>query len=218
MKPFKPGWKFPVLCSVCCAAVSALAVWQALTENNGRLVYPMHSYSFQPPDIPMLLAIGLDSLFVLYLLALLVRAILNRRTREKTARHTRRISPKCGFLGFLGLLGLAGAWTYPAYGNYTPFCFFVFFGFFGFFFEGKMSHTLMDERYQENAIRAQLKAYHTGMGLIFLLLIFVGQGAASPRTAAAVMLSGVALAIALTLFLSEYLLYRYDQSGVSGDE
>ena len=34
--------------------------------------------------------------------------------------------------------------------------FFLFFGFFGFFFEGKMSHMLIDERYTENRAKAQL--------------------------------------------------------------
>lgn len=53
------------------------------------------------------------------------------------ANRTRRLNPKLGLLGFFGFLGfIGGAWTR-----------FVFFGFFGFFYEGKMSNTLMDERF-----------------------------------------------------------------------
>ena len=34
---------------------------------------------------------------------------------------------------------------------------------------------LMDERYKENAVRAQLKALRIGFGIIFALLLFAGQ-------------------------------------------
>lgn len=44
----------------------------------------------------------------------------------------------------------------PADRGSFPFAFFLFFGFFGFFFEGKMSHMLIDERYTENRAKAQL--------------------------------------------------------------
>ena len=37
--------------------------------------------------------------------------------------------------------------------------FFIFFGFFSFFFEGKLSHILEDELFQENKRKAQLEAY-----------------------------------------------------------
>lgn len=63
---------------------------------------------------------------------------------------------RLGFLGLPAFLGLLGFWVYPQTGEVFPFAFFLFFGFFGFFFEGKMSHTLMDERYTENRAKAQL--------------------------------------------------------------
>lgn len=69
-------------------------------------------------------------------------------------------------MGLLGFLGLLGFWVYPQTGEVFPFAFFLFFGFFGFFFEGKMSHTLMDERYTENRAKAQLTAAKTALSII----------------------------------------------------
>ena len=67
-----------------------------------------------------------------------------------------------GFAGFLGF------WTYRVDQAIFPFVFFVFFGFFGFFYEGKMSNTLIDERYKENKMRAQSTANKTALSIIFL--------------------------------------------------
>ena len=193
-------WLTPL---IVCAILTSAAVWYDLTYNGGRLVYPMDSYAFHPMDIPMITALVLDFLYVLYLFALLVRAAVAQKEQVQKTRRTRRLSPKFGLLGFLGFLGFAGFWSYHA--------FFLFFGFFGFVFEGKMSNTLMDERFQENAVRAELQAYRVGFVIIMLLLVVVGQGSRfSAEIAAPVLISGVALAIALTMFLSEYLLYRYD--------
>lgn len=194
-----------------CAVLTGAAAWYDLTHNGGRLVYPMDSYAFRPADIPMIAALALDFLCVLYLLVLLVRGILAQKKQALESGRTRRLSPKSGLLGFLGFLGFAGLWSYGAYGDASPFVFFSFFGFFGFFFEGKMSNTLMDERFRENAVRAELKAYRTGFAVIFLLLILMGQaGRFRAEYIAPVLMIGIALAVALTVFLSEYLLYRYD--------
>ena len=57
-----------------------------------------------------------------------------------------------------------------------PFIFFLFFGFFGFFYEGKMSNTLMDERYVENKLRAELTAHRVMRAIVFLTLILFGRG------------------------------------------
>lgn len=101
---------------------------------------------------------------------------------------TRKIDPRLGWLGVLGFLGFAGFYTYSADGSVFPFAFFLFFGFFGFYYEGRMSGTFMDERFRENIVRARLRAYR----ITFLTMM-----------AALVIL-------ALGIFLSEYLLYRYD--------
>lgn len=194
-----------------CAVLTSAAAWYDLTYNGGRLVYPMDSYAFQPADIPMLLALVLDLLYVLYLLFLLVRGITAQKKQVLESGRTRRLSPKFGLLGFLGFLGFAGFWGYEALGDLSGFAFFAFFGFFGFFFEGKMSNTLMDERFRENAVKAELKAYRTGFVMIFFLLILIGQaGRFQAELIAPVLMIGIALAVAVTMFLSEYLLYRYD--------
>ena len=204
---------------VLCAALTGAAVWYDLTYNGGKLVYPMHSYAFAPADIPMLLAVALDVLYALYLAFLLGRWIRAQKEHVAKTGRTRRLSPKLGFLGFCGFLGFAGFWTYGALGDLSGFIFFAFFGFFGFFFEGKMSNTLMDERYKENAARAERKALRIGFGIIFFLLIFAGQaGRLTAELVAPILIAGIALAVALTIFLSEYLLYRYDYDDAAAME
>ena len=212
-------WQTLALLGALCAAATAAAVWYDLTYNGGKLVYPMHSYAFAPTDIPMLLAVALDVVYALYLAFLLVRGIRAQRERVLRTNRTRRLGPKFGVLGFLGFLGFVGFWSYGTWGDATPFVFFGFFGFFGFFFEGKMSNTLMDERYKENAVRAGLKAYRTGFSIIVVLLIVAGQSSRSrAELIAPVLIAGIALTVALTMFLSEYLLYRYDHDDAAAME
>ena len=212
-------WQTLALLGALCAAATAAAVWYDLTYNGGKLVYPMHSYAFEPTDIPMLLAVALDVLYALYLAFLLVRGITAQKERVAKTGRTRRLSPKFGVLGFLGFLGFVGFWSYGTWGDATPFVFFGFFGFFGFFFEGKMSNTLMDERYKENAVRAELKALRIGFGIIFFLLLFAGQARRlTAELVAPILIAGIALTVALTMFLSEYLLYRYDHDDAAAME
>lgn len=212
-------WLLPVLGGVLCAALTGAAVWYDLTYNGGRLVYPMDSYAFRTTDMPMLLALALDALYVLCLFALLLGGILAQRKQIAETNRTRKLSPKLGLLGILGFFGFAGFWSYGALGDLTPFAFFAFLGFFGFFFEGKMSNTLMDERFRENAVKAELKAYRVGFVMIFLLLI-VSAHAARSRAGllAPILVAGIALTVALSMFLSEYLLYRYDHDDAAALE
>ncbi len=220
----KPASKFPLWLKraaggAACAALTGAAVWYDLTYNGGRLVYPMHSYAFRTTDIPMLAAVALDVLYVLYLAYLIVRWSRAQKEHVIKTGRTRRLSPKLGFLGFCGFLGFAGFWIYGALGDLSGFIFFAFFGFFGFFFEGKMSNTLMDERFKENAAKAEQKAMRTGFGIIFVLLLFAGQaGRLTVELVAPILVAGIALAVALTLFLSEYLLYRYDHDDAAALE
>lgn len=213
----KSGKMIPVLLGAGCAVLTAAAVWYDLTYNGGKLVYPMDSYAFAPADIPMLAALALDFLFVVYLVVLLLQRGTAQQRQSRETGRTRRINPKLGLLGLCGFLGFAGFWSYGALDTPAPFCFFVFFGFFGFYFEGKMSDILMDERYKENAARAQQTAYKTGMTIIFLLLILSGHGGAAKLTVA-VLMAGISLALALTLFLNDYLLYRYDHDDAAAME
>lgn len=133
-------------------------------------------------------------------------------TRKNNSPNSRRINPKLGFLGALGFLGFAGIWTYQVDKTIFPFIFFVFFGFFGFFFEGKISNTLMDERYIENKRRAEWKSYRIGMGLSFFSLIVSSWAWLFPNNEIKMIFLTISLSVifALAVFLSEYLLYRYD--------
>ena len=193
-----------------CIAFTAWAIWDALAHHGGRLVCPMDSYAFQPSDIPMIAALVLDVLYIAALIGSLVLSAACRRRQDEANNRTRKLNPRLGFLGFLGLAGFLGFYSYANYDQYFPFCFFVFFGFFGFFYEGKMSNTYRDERFRENALRAERDAYRTGITILFLLVVIAGQGRAPASLVLPALLIGVSLDLALTLFLSVYLLYRYD--------
>ena len=109
--------------------------------------------------------------------------------------------------GDFGFLGFGGFWTYYKFGEIFPFAFFIFFGFFSFFFEGKLSHILEDELFQENKRKAQLEAYKIGFKLLFVVIWLM----AIVEWCAMFMLISVSLIYALVLFLSNYLLYRYEK-------
>ena len=132
-------------------------------------------------------------------------------------KYTRNLNPKLGYLGFLGFAGFLGFWTYHLNQNFSAFVFFLFFGFFGFYYEGRMSNTLMDERYKENRLKATVKSYQISTAIIFLALIILGQGRAmiSLDFTLIAFVVVVTLALALQLFLSQYLLYCYDHSELS---
>ncbi len=217
MKNKKSRWLVPLLSIGVCVLVSLLAAWSDLTYNSGRLVYPMDSsYSFQPSDIPMLLALTLDVFCALTLLTFILRESIFRRRRESETHRTRQLNPRLGFLGLFGFCGFLGFLPISELSTYTPFVFFLFFGFFGFFYEGRMSNTLMDERFQENVRRAKLDAYKLGIGIVHLLVIANGLIDCSPELRASVMLVVLSLTMGLVLFLQEYLLYRYDQQDAEG--
>ena len=203
-----------ILAGILCVLFAAGASWYSVTFNDARLVAPtdLSQYAYQPKDLPMLLALLLLTGYGLLLAVLLVRGILAAKRREKNARFTRRVDPRMGFLGFAGLFGFLGFWSYPAQGVVFPFAFFIFFGFFGFFYEGRLSNTLMDERYKENWTRAHFNANKTALAVIFLAVLLLGYGCLPLGLEATLILFYilVVLALALEMFLGEYLLYRYD--------
>lgn len=201
-------------CGIFCIAAMVLSTWYTVTFNDSRLVVPMDfgSYSFIPQDLPMLLSVSLFGLYALALCFLLVRSIRKNKRDTTRTNRTRRVHPRLGFLGLLGFLGFAGFWAYPATGDVSPFLFFLFFGFFGFFYEGKMSGTLMDERFRENAARAQLITYRTTFSITLLALLILCQGKllGSLEYTLIATIIVLSLTLALGIFLPEYLLYRYD--------
>ena len=104
----------------------------------------------------------------MYLAVLFFQSTSANKRRGSTSLSTRTVNPKLGFLGLFGFAGFLGFWTYRVDQTIFPFVFFLFFGFFGFFYEGKMSNTLIDERYKENKMRAQSTANKTALSIIFL--------------------------------------------------
>lgn len=201
-------------CGIFCIAAMVLSTWYAVTFNDSRLVVPMDfgSYSFILQDLPMLLSVSLFGLYALALCFLLVRSIRKNKRDTTRTNRTRRVHPRLGFLGLLGFLGFAGFWAYPATGDVSPFLFFLFFGFFGFFYEGKMSGTLMDERFRENAARAQLITYRTTFSITLLALLILCQGKllGSLEYTLIATIIVLSLTLALGIFLPEYLLYCYN--------
>ena len=211
---------FAVLGGVCALAM-AVSVWYSVRFNGGRLVEPMDfsSYAFRPQDLPMILSLSALTLYILCLAGWCLRAAFDTRRRAEAAHTTRALNPKLGFLGLFGFLGFGAFWTYPRDGSIFPVVFFVFFGFFGFFYEGKMSNTLMDERYEENKQKASARADALALRLILIFTVILSQGRflGSMECALVVYLGLVCLTLALDLFLGEYLLYRYDHDELTDE-
>lgn len=206
--------KLTIFFGVVCALLVVVSSWYAVIFNESRLVAPMDfsEYTFRMKDLPMIVSTALLGLYILYLFILLVRGIIINKRKGVTVQSTRTINPKLGFLGFFGFFGFLGFWTYGVDKTIFPFVFFMFFGFFGFFYEGKMSNTFMDERYKENKIKAHMTANKIALGIIFGSILFLGQGKliGNLEYTLIALIIVVTLSIALEMFLSEYLLYRYD--------
>ena len=205
-----------IIAGVVCIVLLLVSSWYSITFNDSRLVVPMNfsEYTFCMKDLPMICSVSLFCLYIFYSCVLLIKGIIKNNKSQFSNQYTRKINPKLGYLGFLGLIGFLGFWSYGIDKTIFPFIFFMFFGFFGFFYEGKMSGTLMDEMYKENKLKASAKANKISLGIIFLSLIILGQGRIMVNldfTLIAFVIV-VALAIALEIFLNQYLLYRYDHS------
>ena len=187
----KKRTKLTICLGVICALLVAISSWYTIAFNNSRFIVPMDlsEYVFRVQDLPMIISGVLLTLYIVNIVVLFLESIKTNRRRELTLQSTRTINPK---LGFLGLLGFAG--------------------FLGFFYEGKMSNTLIDERYKENKMKAQSVANKTSLSIIFLAILILGQGKLMDNleyTLIALVIV-IALSIALEIFLSEYLLYHYD--------
>lgn len=201
-------------CGIFCVLSILISSWYAVTFNDSRLVRLMDfkNYTFDIRDLPILISV---SATCVYLTALFVMLVIRKEKKQRQAEEsgiTRKVNPGLGWLGIAGFLGFIGFWTYSADGTVFPFAFFLFFGFFGFFYEGRMSGTFMDERFRENIVRAKLKAYRITFDIMFFALVILCQGklfGSLEYTLIAVIIM-LSLALALGMFLSEYLLYRYD--------
>lgn len=200
-----------VIPGILCSLILAASIWYSVRYNESRLIVPtdFETYQFSPKDIPIICSIVLTIMYGWYLLACLGKTSIQQKKNVLKTNRTRKISPILGFFGFFGFLGFMGDWTRL-----------VFLGFFGFFFEGKMSDTLMDERFRENKNKAQFTALKAAFAVIIIALLFlsVGEYFMSIESMFDVVHILIALSIALAIFLSEYLLYRYDHDEYRDDE
>ena len=210
----KSKWKTIFIPGIICVLILFASIWYSVNFNESRLVVKtdLETYQFSARDLPMICSIVLTIAYIWYLMICLGKAGIQQKRTILAANRTRKISPKLGFLGFLGFMGFMGFWSYNAEGRIFPFMYFMFFGFFGFFYEGKMSNIFMDERFKENVNRAQLNALKTAFSFIIVEFVFLSLGSyfMSLEYMLIVLHILIALSIALAIFLSEYLLYRYD--------
>lgn len=206
---------------VICVLLLLISSWYAITFQDSRFVAPMDfdHYTFQVQDLPMIFSISLFCIYVLTLLVILFFSVIQYRQKMENTNTMRKLNPKLGLMGLFGFLGFVGFWTYAINGNVAPFAFFIFFGFFGFYYDGKMSGTFMDERFCENAMRANLKASNIALSVIFVALIILCQGRLFKNLEYVLIATIItlSLALALKIFLSEYLLYRYDHDDQTDD-
>lgn len=210
----KKKTKVAVIWGAVCALLIVISSYYTVAFNDSRFIVPMDfsEYKFRVQDLPMIVTGTFFVIYILYLFTLLAGAVIANKRKEGVVQSTRAVNPKLGFLGLFGFAGFSGFWTYNINKTIFPFVFFMFFGFFGFFYEGKMSHTFMDERYRENKMKAHMTANKIALAIIFLATLILGQGKLMGNleyTLIALIIM-VALSLALEVFLSEYLLFRYD--------
>lgn len=190
-----------------------IGIIYSILFNDSRFVthMDMANYVFELKDIPMHIIAILIAIYILYLIISV--ATTKQLQPKKDETHTRKLSPKMGYLGFCGFAGFIGFWSYSEQHIIYPFIFFIFFGFFGFFYEGKLSNTLEDEMFIENKRKAEIKAYQIGFALLFIIVLAVGLGFLSSNLewCAIFMLISISIICALVIFLSNYLIYVYEK-------
>ena len=130
-------------------------------------------------------------------------------TTDTGRMYTRKINPKLGLLGFCGFLGFLGFFPDLFGGKAFPFIFFAFFGFFGFYYEGKMSDTLMDERFKLNAYRAEALANKISLVMIIFSTMLILR-LEKIELVLNFLIALIGLAFGFSLFLQQYLLYRFE--------
>lgn len=208
----KKQMKQIIFMGIACVLLLVIGILYSILFNDSRWVklMDMSTYVFSIKDIPMLLIGILIAFYAIYVTFILCKHTFSKQHHNT---HSKTISPYLGLCGFAGFLGCTGFWTYHAYHQIVPFVFFTFFGFFGLFFEGKLSHTLEDELFQENKQKAQLQAYHIGFTLLFIVIWLnaIGMFSRYVEWCAIFILISVSLIYALVIFLRSYLLYRYEK-------
>ena len=128
---------------------------------------------------------------------------------ESERLYTRAINPKMGLLGLFGFLGFIGFLLESTVVPF-PFFFFSFFGFFGFYYEGKMSNTLIDERFKINVYRAEAIANKVALYIIILVVIIVLGRVNEIKMLLSILIAIIGLTFGLSVFLQQYLLYKFE--------
>ncbi len=202
---------------ICLIILEFLAATYDVVFNDSRLIKPIviETYKFHFSDLPMIIITTALVFYVMYL-AVRIFIIGFKKNHNIETKVTRKLNPRYGWFGFFGFLGFMGIPSYMMQQQVWPFFFFIFFGFFGFFYEAKLSSTLIDERFKEEQSRAQLVSYKTGFGLLWMVTWFTGfmGNRLSMNSVAIIFTISSSLIIALVLFLSNYLLYKYDTEEV----
>lgn len=174
----KINWKWISFFGIVCIFMTMASVWYAVVYQESRIVAPMDysNYVFQVGDFPMWISIIGIVLYVIFLIAILILWSIEKKNSMKYKNKMIKTNGKWGFLGIMGFLGFLGFRTYSIDGSIFPFLFFSFFGFFGLFFQSKMSDVLMDERFQENVLKAQSNANRIGISIIWLSMLVLTGG------------------------------------------
>ncbi len=205
-----------IFMGVGCALLLIVGTIYSLLYNNGRWVknMDMSEYVFSYKDIPMLVIGALIALYAIYIVIICFKNVFSKTAGKNDIQEQFLLTGD--FVECLVFWGLADFDTHK-FGEIFPFAFFIFFGFFSFFFEGKLSHILEDELFQENKRKAQLEAYKIGFKLLFVViwLMAIGMFSRNVEWCAMFMLISVSLIYALVLFLSNYLLYRYEKRKIN---
>lgn len=128
---------------------------------------------------------------------------------KENQMRTRRISPWLGTLGLLGFIPIVG---YIKLGDPNVLLFLAFFGFFRFYFEGKMSNTLIDERFEYNEKRAVAKTNQI-ISILMVCILIITVNWISPKgvqVAYTFLIATLALLWTLQAVLPAAVLYYYE--------
>lgn len=145
-----------------------------------------------------------------------IKEVAMNKKCNKRPTHTRKINPMLGILGLLGFIGFAGfiPRTYNLTDTLTApsfFFFFTFFGFFGFYYEGLMSNTFIDERFQANKYRAEAIANKVSLTIVIVFaIITMSMLRLNTYDMLSILIATIGLAFGLSIFLQQYLLYKFE--------
>lgn len=136
--------------------------------------------------------------------------------RKLRRTHTPKLHPLLGLFGFLGLLGFMGFFPQGFAATKAvrvpfPLLYFGFFGFFGFYYSGKLSGTLIDERFEANENRASAIANRTALVIILFVSVFTTSiYLTDVDKLLRILITTISIAWGLAVFLGQYLLYHFE--------